>query len=217
MAESVPFSSPGHPRLHEGGRPARQPALAAGTGRRAGGGVRGPGGGRRLPDATAEALATLASADARIRPLFSHWLASGHRGGAGPRAGRGRHRPGQRPPASAADDPHHDRTLAPGLTVVEAFKRHRGEADLGGGLPAAVLSAIRPRLGHRPGRTDRLQAPGPQRHRDAEGHPERRRFFRGLVAWAGYPSARLPFDVPPRVVVPAAGPWSGWCATPWTV
>jgi dolichol-phosphate mannosyltransferase len=27
--------------------------------------------------------------------------------------------------------------------------------------------------------------------------PERRRFFRGLVYWSGYPTARIPFEVPP--------------------
>ena len=41
--------------------------------------------------------------------------------------------------------------------------------------------------------------------RELAGLAERRRFFRGLVAWLGYPSARLPFDVPER-----AGGGSRW-------
>ena len=36
--------------------------------------------------------------------------------------------------------------------------------------------------------------------------PERKRFYRGLTAWVGYPSANLPFDVDTRMG--GAGKWS---------
>ena len=38
--------------------------------------------------------------------------------------------------------------------------------------------------------------------------PERNRFFRGLVAWAGFRSAAVPFEVPERVA--GETKWSGW-------
>jgi dolichol-phosphate mannosyltransferase len=86
-----------------------------------------------------------------------------------------------------------------GFPVVEAVKRDRGDARPGGKWSAALFYALFRRLAgldllaHSDFKlldcavVERLRA-----------LPERRRFFRGLVAWMGYPSATLPFDVPPR-------------------
>lgn len=154
-------------------------------------------------DATAEALATLASADARIRPLFftrnfgkEAAIAAGldhARGEAAIVLDSDRQHPPQMIPTMIE-------RWRQGFAVVEAVKRHRGEADLGGGLPARLFYRLFARASgiDLAGQTD-FKLLDRSVIDALKAMPERRRFFRGLVAWAGYPSARLPFDVPPRV------------------
>lgn len=86
-----------------------------------------------------------------------------------------------------------------GIPVVEAVKRERGDAGPGGGLAARVFYGLFRRLS---GLDIAVHSDYKLLDRSVVEHlralPERRRFFRGLVAWMGYPSARIPFDVPPR-------------------
>lgn len=154
-------------------------------------------------DTTATVLAELAAADPRIRPLYftrnfgkEAAIAAGldHAQGAA---------------AVVLDsDRQHPPEMVPlmierwrqGFAVVEAVKRDRGEADRGGGVPARLFYRLFSRACgiDLAGETDFKLLD--RSVVDALARlPERRRFFRGLVAWMGYPSARLPFDVPPRV------------------
>lgn len=96
-----------------------------------------------------------------------------------------------------------------GLPVVEACKSGRGKESFASRVFAAAFYALF-------GYFSRLDLRGQSDfklldRRVVEEYcrlSERRRFFRGLVQWMNYPSARLPFVVPPR----AAGQtsWSRW-------
>lgn len=96
-----------------------------------------------------------------------------------------------------------------GFPVVEAVKRDRGDAGPGGKWSALLFYALFRRLAGLD-----LQAHSDFKLLDRavverlRALPERRRFFRGLIAWMGYPSATLPFDVPPRAG--GAASWSTW-------
>jgi polyisoprenyl-phosphate glycosyltransferase len=96
-----------------------------------------------------------------------------------------------------------------GLPVVEAWKSGRGKESFASRLFAAAFYTL---FGYFSGLDLRGQSDFKllDRHVVVEYRrlPERRRFFRGLVQWMNYPSARLPFVVPPR----AAGQtsWGRW-------
>lgn len=96
-----------------------------------------------------------------------------------------------------------------GLPVVEAWKAGRGEEGFAGRMFAAAFYAL---FGYFSGLDLRGQSDFKLLDRrvveEYRRLPERRRFFRGLVQWMSYPSARLPFVVPPR----AAGrtSWGRW-------
>lgn len=154
-------------------------------------------------DSTAAVVATLAAADPRIRLLrFTRNFGKEAAIAAGLDKARG---------AAAIvldSDRQHPPEMIPlmierwrqGFAVVEAVKRHRGEADIGGGVPARLFYRLFFRASgiDLAGQTDFKLLD--RSVIEALRHlPERRRFFRGLVAWMGYPGARLPFDVPPRV------------------
>jgi len=93
-----------------------------------------------------------------------------------------------------------------GLYVVEAVKTDRGSESLQQGVFAYAFYALFRRLsgldiaGHSDFKLlDRVVV-------DAYlAFPERQRFFRGLIGWAKYPSAQIPFSVPER-----AGGSSQW-------
>jgi glycosyltransferase involved in cell wall biosynthesis len=87
-----------------------------------------------------------------------------------------------------------------GIYVIEAVKLHRGKEAVHHGLMARAFYALFQKFAGL----------------DLEGHsdfklldrvvvdtylafPERQRFFRGIIGWARYPSAQLPFSVPERV------------------
>ena len=86
-----------------------------------------------------------------------------------------------------------------GFAVVEAIKRDRGPQDRAGGIPARLFYRV---FSGASGIDLANQTDFKLLDREVIEHlkrfPERRRFFRGLVGWTGYPSARLPFDVPSR-------------------
>jgi glycosyltransferase involved in cell wall biosynthesis len=94
-----------------------------------------------------------------------------------------------------------------GIAVVEAVKTDRGTETVRHGLLARSFYALFSRFagmdlhGHSDFKLlDRLVI-------DAYlSFPERQRFFRGIIGWAGYPSAQLPFSVPAR----AGGGASHW-------
>ena len=154
-------------------------------------------------DATPAILAALAAADPRIRPLlFTRNFGKEAAIAAGLDHARG---------AAAIvldSDRQHPPTLIPtmiehwrqGFAVVEGVKRDRGQADRGAGVPAHLFYRLF-------AAASGIDLAGQSDFKlldrcviDAlAALPERRRFFRGLVAWMGYPSARLPFDVPLRV------------------
>lgn len=104
-------------------------------------------------------------------------------------------------------DLQHPPTLLPrmielwrqGFAVVEAVKRDRGDGGSAGGFFARLFYRAFQRLAGLD-----LAAHSDYKLLDRAvvdaliRLPERRRFFRGLVAWMGYPTASLPFDVPPR-------------------
>lgn len=96
-----------------------------------------------------------------------------------------------------------------GLPVVEAWKSERGKESFASRIFAAAFYAL---FGYFSGLDLRGQSDFKLLDRRVvlEYHrlSERRRFFRGLVQWMNYPSARLPFVVPPR----AAGQtsWGRW-------
>lgn len=160
-------------------------------------------------DDTAQVLASLAAADARIRPLYftrnfgkESAIAAGldhARGAAVVVLDSDRQHPPEMIPEMIA-------RWRQGFAVVEAIKRDRGEADRGAGVPARLFYHLFSGVS---GFDLRGQTDFKLLDRsvvDALARlPERRRFFRGLVAWMGHPSARLPFDVPAR-----AGGASGW-------
>jgi dolichol-phosphate mannosyltransferase len=154
-------------------------------------------------DETAATLAALAAADPRIRPLyFTRNFGKEAAIAAGLDHARG---------AAAVvldSDRQHPPELIPamiecwrqGFPVVETVKRDRGDADRGGGVPAHLFYRL---FSGASGIDLANQTDFKLLDRsviDALARlPERHRFFRGLVAWMGYPAARLPFDVPPRV------------------
>lgn len=94
-----------------------------------------------------------------------------------------------------------------GLYVVEAVKADRGNEALHQGMFAHAFYRLFRRLsgldiaGHSDFKLlDRLVV-------DAYlAFPERQRFFRGIIGWAKYPSAQIPFSVPER----AGGGGSQW-------
>jgi glycosyltransferase involved in cell wall biosynthesis len=160
-------------------------------------------------DQTAQILAQLAQADSRIRVLrFTRNFGKEAAIAAGLDHTRG---------AAAivldSDRQHPPQMIGPmierwrqGFAVVEAIKRDRGEADLAGGLPARVFYRS---FSSASGLDLASQTDFKLLDRSVinalAAMPELRRFFRGMVAWMGYPTARLPFDVPPR-----AGGASHW-------
>ncbi|WP_136417630.1 glycosyltransferase family 2 protein [Herbaspirillum sp. ST 5-3] len=86
-----------------------------------------------------------------------------------------------------------------GLSVVEAVKIDRGNETIRDGLFAHAFYALFHRFAD-------LDLKG---HSDFKlldrvvvdtylAFPERQRFFRGLISWARYPSAQIPFSVPER-------------------
>ena len=86
-----------------------------------------------------------------------------------------------------------------GLDVVEAYKINRGGESWLSGLLAGGFYTL----------FSRLAGFDLRNHSDfklldrkvVEAYcrlPERERFFRGLVTWMHFPSARIPFEVPPR-------------------
>lgn len=94
-----------------------------------------------------------------------------------------------------------------GLYVVEAVKADRGDEALHNGLFARGFYALFSRLSG-------LDIKG---HSDFKlldravvdtylSFPERQRFFRGIIGWAKFPSAQIPFSVPER----AGGGTSQW-------
>lgn len=88
-----------------------------------------------------------------------------------------------------------------GFAVVEAVKRNRGLQDRAGGVPARFFYRL---FSETSGIDLSNQTDFKLLDREViealKRFPERRRFFRGLVGWIGYPSARLPFDVPSRTI-----------------
>lgn len=86
-----------------------------------------------------------------------------------------------------------------GVPVVEGVKRSRGDEALLSRLTAWVFYWL----------FGRLSDLDLRRHTDFKlldrtvvdtylALPERKRFFRGLIQWLGFPSAQVPFDVPAR-------------------
>ena len=154
-------------------------------------------------DATAAMLADLAAADPRIRPIYftrnfgkEAAIAAGldhAQGAAAVVLDSDRQHPPEMIPAMIE-------RWRQGFAVVEALKRDRGEADRAGGVPARLFYSL---FSGASGIDLANQTDFKLLDRsviDALARlPERQRFFRGLVAWMGYPTARLPFDVPPRV------------------
>jgi dolichol-phosphate mannosyltransferase len=103
--------------------------------------------------------------------------------------------------------PHMIRLWKQGLFVVEAVKSDRGNESLQDGLFARGFYTLFQRFagldlaGHSDFKLlDRTVV-------DAYlAFPERQRFFRGIISWARFPSAQLPFAVPER----AGGTGSQW-------
>lgn len=94
-----------------------------------------------------------------------------------------------------------------GICVVEAIKEERGDGTFATGAFADFFYALFSLFA-------KLDLRG---HSDFKlldrvvvnsylSLPERNRFFRGLIGWAGYPSARVPFSAAPRSG--GAGKWS---------
>jgi len=86
-----------------------------------------------------------------------------------------------------------------GVLIVEAWKADRGKESVASRFYAAAFYAL---FGYFSGLDLRghtdfklLDRRVVEEYRNL---PERRRFFRGLVQWMNFPSARLPFAVPPR-------------------
>jgi glycosyltransferase involved in cell wall biosynthesis len=91
------------------------------------------------------------------------------------------------------------RLWSAGVPVVEGVKRSRGDEPLLSRFTAWLFYWL----------FGRLSGLDLRRHTDFKlldrtvvdtylALPERRRFFRGLIQWLGFPSAQLPFDVPVR-------------------
>ncbi|MDD2608376.1 MAG: glycosyltransferase family 2 protein [Giesbergeria sp.] len=86
-----------------------------------------------------------------------------------------------------------------GFFVVEAVKQERGKESLSQKLFAKIFYGVFDRFGN-----VNLRGSSDFKLLDKKvitsllAMPERHRFFRGLVSWAAYPTARLPFDVAPR-------------------
>lgn len=96
-----------------------------------------------------------------------------------------------------------------GLPVVEAWKSGRGEESFASRVFAAAFYAL---FGYFSGLDLRGQSDFKLLDRrvveEYRRLPERRRFFRGLMQWLSYPSARLPFVVPPRATGQTS--WGRW-------
>jgi glycosyltransferase involved in cell wall biosynthesis len=153
-------------------------------------------------DGTTEVLRGLAARDARVRPLY---FTRNFGKEAAIVAGLD-HASGDAVIVMDADLQHPPELIPrmvelwrQGIPVVEAVKRERGDAGPAGGLAARVFYGLFRRLS---GLDIAVHSDYKLLDRSVVEHlralPERRRFFRGLVAWMGYPSARIPFDVPPR-------------------
>lgn len=86
-----------------------------------------------------------------------------------------------------------------GFPVVEAIKQERGAESLGSRFGATLFYTLFQHFSgfDLAGRSDYKLLD--RRVVDSCcALPEKRRFFRGLVAWLGYPMAQIPFVVPPR-------------------
>ena len=96
-----------------------------------------------------------------------------------------------------------------GALVVEGVKSDRGEEGRVSGAGARLFYALFSRLS---GLDVSDASDYKLLDREVVDHyrrlPERSRFFRGLIPWLGFTSARVPFSVPPR---PHGGSsWSRW-------
>lgn len=86
-----------------------------------------------------------------------------------------------------------------GFFVVEAVKQERGKESFSQALFAKIFYGVFDRFGN-----VNLRGSSDFKLLDRKvltsllAMPERHRFFRGLISWAAYPTARLPFDVAPR-------------------
>ena len=96
-----------------------------------------------------------------------------------------------------------------GLLVVEAWKSERGKESFSSRVFSATFYAL---FGYFSGLDLRGQCDFKLLDRRVVEEycrlSERRRFFRGLVQWMNYPSARLPFAVPPRITGQTS--WGRW-------
>jgi glycosyltransferase involved in cell wall biosynthesis len=86
-----------------------------------------------------------------------------------------------------------------GFAVVEAVKQHRGSESAGSRLFARLFYTL---FRYFSGFDLAMRSDFKLLDRSVvdtyRALPENRRFFRGLIAWLGYPLAQLPFTVPPR-------------------
>ena len=86
-----------------------------------------------------------------------------------------------------------------GMYVVEAVKRNRGNETLAQGLFARAFYSLFRRFANLD-----LRGHSDFKLLDREvvdaylAYPERNRFFRGIIGWAQYPSAQIPFSVADR-------------------
>ncbi len=153
-------------------------------------------------DATGSLLDEAAQADPRIVPVhFSRNFGKEAALAAGLEAARGRavllmDADLQHPPSLIAQMVEQWRS---GLDVVEAVKQGRGEEGLLYRLLARLFYLL---MGRAIGRSLMTSSDFKLLDRQVVDVlleiPERRRFFRGLVAWVGFRVARVPFQVQPR-------------------
>lgn len=86
-----------------------------------------------------------------------------------------------------------------GAQVVEAYKTSRGDESKATKMFARIFYGLFHRLAGL-----RLEGQSDYKLLDRQvvntylACPERHKFFRGLIQWMAYPTARLPFEVPPR-------------------
>lgn len=162
-------------------------------------------------DGTAEEVSQAAAADVRIRPLyFTRNFGKEAAIHAGLAAARGRC-------AVVLDaDLQHPPSLIPtmyeywrqGFMVVESIKTDRGRQSLLSRANAGLFYWLFKHLAGMEiiGSCDfkLLDRKVIDTYLDL---PERRRFFRGLINWTGYPTARIPFEVPPCEKRPSRWSW----------
>jgi dolichol-phosphate mannosyltransferase len=153
-------------------------------------------------DASADQLALAAEADARIRPIsFTRNFGKEAAVLAGLREARGE------AVIVIDSDLQHPPALIPqmlalwrnGVYVVDAVKASRGKESFSQGLAARAFYGLFQRFANL-----NLRGHSDFKLLDREvvdmylALPERRHFFRGIVNWANYPSAQLPFTVAER-------------------